>query len=202
MGAHGRQYHARDIRFRIRVTADDKDNVTFMQLHNHLSFLLILSWQTEKIFRQNTVCFLNCLKSYVNNFKHTRDWLLVNWASPSLSLNVRLCNYHLSKWHKKKKDINTHQFDQGELWLLNAVHCPVLTFADCVCSCFEKAGLLELMKRKRSMSRNKDLQHALNTQSNTYITWQKSFFLMYSFSSELLKFSSPHWSLGKKHKVM
>ena len=79
------------------------------------------------------------------------------------------------------QDVNTHQFDQGELWLLNAVHCPVLTFVDCVCSCFEKAGLLELMKRKRSMSRNKDLQHALNTQSNTHITWQKSFFHVFFF---------------------
>lgn len=68
MGAHGRQYHARDIRFRIRVTADDKDNVTFMQLHNHLSFLLILSWQTEKIFRQNTVCFFELFEELRQQF--------------------------------------------------------------------------------------------------------------------------------------
>ena len=91
------------------------------------------------------------------------------------------------------QDVNTHQFDQGELWLLNAVHCPVLTFADCVCSCFEKAGLLELMERKRSMSRNKDLQHALNTQSNTHITWQKSFFyVLFFFRVIQRRFFFPH----------
>lgn len=31
------------------------------------------------------------------------------------------------------------------------------------------------------MSRNKDLQHALNTQSNAHITWQKSFFYVFFF---------------------
>ena len=128
MGAHGRQYLARDIRFRIRVTADVKDYVKFMQLHNHLSFLLMLSWQKEKIFRQNTVCFWIVwrVKSIILN---TRNWLLVNQAS-RLSLKIRLWNHHLTKWHQKSnrksslKDINIHQFDEGELWLLNDVHGP------------------------------------------------------------------------------
>lgn len=88
-----------------------------------------------------------------------------------------------------------HQFDQGKLWLLKAVPGPVWTFADCVYSCFEKAELLELMKRKVSMSRNKDLQRALNIQSDNRVFERRVFF-------PTLNFRNNNNNIKKKLEVM